>query len=266
MSHNCVPWRAAYQCAVWPASTCAECWHCCWLLLLLLQKMQPGAAAEGAGGGEAGEQAGATTSERGAAQVSCPTRPALLPSCHSYPSVCHSSTTAALDRVGRLQRCARCRPCHPALSPPTLALPQDRLEGILQAIDALNAEEAEGHGQHAQHSQQAKGGTVGKEGPQAADPLTEEALSTMQPGDVMPRPVRARSNPYLRQCGPAFRLPVSGKCPAGWCQAAATAEAGLCLCGSSAAQGEKHLPPGGTQSLRPGPRPDHGPAARLNKT
>ena len=72
---------------------------------------------------------------------------------------------------------------------------QERFEGILQAIDTLAAEEQQSHspdeasasaGQSAAREEGAKGrGEEGGEGE-----LTREALSTMQPGDIMPRPVR----------------------------------------------------------------------------
>ncbi len=69
---------------------------------------------------------------------------------------------------------------------------QERYEGILQAIDALKEEEEQGG-----HGAEAEGSAKPQGPPQAArnepgegrDVLTEEALSTMQPGDVMPRPV-----------------------------------------------------------------------------
>ena len=65
---------------------------------------------------------------------------------------------------------------------------QERFEGILQAMDTLAAEEEEPPSPH--HPSEVSAGAGKGGGEEDTDQLTKEALSTMQPGDIMPRPVR----------------------------------------------------------------------------
>lgn len=72
---------------------------------------------------------------------------------------------------------------------------QKRYEGILEAIDALSEQEQQGSGQAGglAAGQEEQGDEERREGreEEGRGKLTEKALSTMQPGDIMPRPVSA---------------------------------------------------------------------------